>query len=118
MSEADPCSARCPSRAFIELIGDKWTLLVLRAVGEGVHRNGALKRRVEGISQKMLTQTLRALESNGLVARIDRQTVPPHVDYALTELGLSLREVLGGIDTWLETHMADYLASRCELAQR
>ena len=114
---ADPCSAHCPSRAFIELIGDKWTLLVMRAVGEGVHRNGALKRRVEGISQKMLTQTLRALEANGLIVRTDHGSVPPRVDYALTDLGLSLREVLAGIDRWLEDHMGDYLANRCAAAR-
>ena len=108
----DPCAAHCPSRDLIDLVGDKWTLLVMRAVGEGVHRNGALKRRIEGISQKMLTQTLRGLERNGLVARTDRQTVPPHVDYALTPLGLSLRAALSEIDRWLENNGAAFVSAR------
>lgn len=110
--QPDPCHEHCPSRDLIDLIGDKWTLLVLRAVGEGIARNGALRRRVEGISQKMLTQTLRGLERNGLVIRHDLHTVPPHVEYRLSNLGDSLRSVLGGIDGWLEAHMADFVEAR------
>jgi len=113
MNRADPCNAHCPSRDLISLVGDKWTLLVMRAVGEGIRRNGDLKRRVEGISQKMLTQTLRGLERNGLVARRDLQTVPPHVEYSLTPLGTSLRAALSEIDRWLETNIDAFNEARC-----
>jgi len=113
MIEADPCSEHCPSRDLISLVGDKWTLLVMRAVSEGIRRNGDLKRRVEGISQKMLTQTLRGLERNGLVARHDMQTVPPHVEYTLTPLGTSLRTALIEIDRWLESNLGAFVQARC-----
>jgi len=109
----DPCNEHCPSRDLIGLVGDKWTLLVMRAVGEGIRRNGDLKRRVEGISQKMLTQTLRGLERNGLVARRDMQTVPPHVEYTLTPLGTSLRAALSEIDRWLEANLEAFKQARC-----
>ena len=109
---ADPCAAHCPSRDLIDLVGDKWTLLVMRAVGEGIRRNGELKRRIEGISQKMLTQTLRGLERNGLVARTDLQTVPPHVEYRLTALGASLGTALSGIDRWLEANIDAFMEAR------
>lgn len=109
---ADPCSARCPSRDLIDVIGDKWTLLVLRMVGHGIARNGELKRRIEGISQKMLTQTLRGLERNGLIDRHDLQTVPPHVEYRLTSLGSSLRVALASLDHWLEDNVVAFVAAR------
>ncbi|WP_414463152.1 winged helix-turn-helix transcriptional regulator [Hyphomicrobium sp. DY-1] len=95
----------CPSRALLELVADKWTLLVMPALRRGRMRNGELMRLVEGVSQKMLTQTLRALESNGLVRRIDRMEVPPHVEYELTELGLSLADAMRKLDSWVETHI-------------
>ena len=116
--ETNPCAAHCPSRDLIDLVGDKWTLLVMRAVGEGLHRNGELKRHIEGISQKMLTQTLRGLERNGLVARHDMQTVPPHVEYALTELGTSLRAALSEIDRWLDANIDAFMKARCDFERQ
>jgi DNA-binding HxlR family transcriptional regulator len=103
----NPCLKQCPSRHFIELIGDKWTLLVLHALAHGPQRNGQLMRAIEGVSQKMLTQTLRRLEANGLVARRDFNTLPPQVDYSLTELGTSFGRVLASLDDWLDQHIPD-----------
>ena len=89
VASVDPCDADCPSRDLLDLIGDRWSLLIMLVIGQGFHRNGEIRRRVGGISQKMLTQTLRALEANGLVARHDFATVPPHVEYRLTPLGVA-----------------------------
>ncbi|MBS0253408.1 MAG: helix-turn-helix transcriptional regulator [Proteobacteria bacterium] len=95
----------CPSRALLELVADKWTLLIMPALRRGRMRNGELIRLIEGVSQKMLTQTLRTLESNGLVRRIDHMEVPPRVEYELTELGQSLADAMRKLDSWVETNI-------------
>jgi DNA-binding HxlR family transcriptional regulator len=102
----------CPSRALLELIADKWTLLVLPALREGPVRNGDLMRRIGGVSQKMLTQTLRDLERNGFVKRIDHMEVPPRVEYELTDLGRSLSDTLRKLGVWVESHIAEVHAAR------
>jgi DNA-binding HxlR family transcriptional regulator len=103
--KADVFAAACPSRALLGRIANKWALLLIDILGSGRLRNGALLRRVEGISQKMLTETLRDLEDLGFVERHSFGTVPPHVEYALTPLGLSLREAVGQFDRWVERHI-------------
>ncbi|MEO8501557.1 MAG: helix-turn-helix domain-containing protein, partial [Vicinamibacteria bacterium] len=80
----------CPSRQVLDRIADRWTALVIRALSEGTLRHGELQRRVGGVSQKMLTQTLRSLERDGLVVRKIHSVVPPMVDYSLTPLGHTL----------------------------
>lgn len=107
--KTNPCFKQCPSRKFIELIGDKWALLVMHALANGPLRNGQLMQEIEGISQKMLTQTIRRLEMNGLVARHDFQTIPPKVEYSMTELGCSFRTVLSSLDDWLDEHVPELL---------
>ena len=102
---ADVFAAACPSRALLSRIANKWSLLLIDVLGTQRIRNGALLRRVEGISQKMLTETLRDLEDLGLVERHSLGTVPPHVEYALTPLGLSLRGAVGALDRWVEAHI-------------
>lgn len=104
-NDADVYSAACPSRAVLELISGKWTLLIVPLLAKGPERNNALLRKIDGISQKVLSQTLRELESNGLVVRIDHKTVPPHVEYALTELGQSLSRALEPVDRWAENNL-------------
>ena len=106
----NPCFKACPSRRFIELIGDKWALLVLHALANGALRNGQLMTQIQGISQKMLTQTIRRLEINGLVARHDFKTIPPRVEYSLTEFGKSFNNVLITLDDWLDEHIPDLMA--------
>ncbi len=118
VEKVDPCKSDCPSRDLLDLIGDRWSLLILLVIGQGVNRNGALKRRIGGISQKMLTQTLRALEANGLVARHDFATVPPHVEYALTPMGISLQHALGPMFHWIQDHYADVVKARAEFTSR
>jgi len=99
-------SASCPSRRALERIGDKWTALVVRALSRAERRRFAeLRREVEGISQKMLTQTLRSLERDGLVTRTVHAEVPPRVEYALTPLGRTLIEPLDAVTRWAESHV-------------
>ena len=105
--------AGCDSRRVLDLIADKWTTLVIYALGRfGTQRFGELGREVEGISQKMLTQTLRRLERDGLVRRKVYPEVPPRVEYALTELGQSLREPLCALCLWAEEHLPEMDAAR------
>ena len=115
--------AVCPSRRLLDRISDKWVVLVLCALGgvgpEQPERSGAramryseLARQLAGVSQKMLTQTLRSLERDGLVARTVVATVPVTVTYTLTDLGFSLHQMALGLRSWAETHMDEVLAHR------
>lgn len=121
----DAFLAECPSRRLLDRISDKWVSLVLAALGsDGPHRPGdrageprpmrysELLRRLAGVSEKMLTQTLRSLERDGLVTRTVTPTVPVTVTYELTDLGLSLHHVIRGIKVWAEAHMDEVLANR------
>lgn len=92
----------CPSRRLLETVSGKWSLLVIDALGQGPLRTGALRRRVDGISQKMLTETLRELEALNLIDRRALDSIPPHVEYRLTGLGQSLCELVCRIDRWVE----------------
>ena len=105
MSVWDPYEHGCPSRLLLDRIGDRWTVLLDGALADGSRRFSELARTVDGISQKMLTQTLRSLERDGLVDRTVHPTVPPRVDYELTELGRSLTEPLAALSRWAVTHM-------------
>jgi DNA-binding HxlR family transcriptional regulator len=102
----------CPTRQIVSRIGDKWTLLVLYALAGGTHRYTELRAEVKGVSQKMLTQTLRALERDGLVDRHVHATVPPRVDYSLTPLGASLGTAIATIRTWAYDHVEEVEAAR------
>lgn len=104
--------AHCPSRQALDLIADKWTMLVVKELADGIYRYGALHRSIGGISQKMLTQTLRALERDGLVTRTVYPVVPPKVEYALTPLGETLIEPLAAIAAWAERHMDEIMQAR------
>jgi DNA-binding HxlR family transcriptional regulator len=110
--EANPFDPNCPSRDLLDRIGDRWTVLVLLLLGERSHRFGELAKSIGGISQKMLTQTLRALERDGLVIRTVHAQVPPRVDYELTALGRSLLEVVEALDLWACRHVGQVQAAR------
>lgn len=94
----------CPMREVLDRIGDTWTALVIISLTARPMRFNALKRSIEGISQRMLTVTLRSLERDGLVRRTVRPTTPPEVEYSLTELGLSLANPLGALGWWAATN--------------
>jgi DNA-binding HxlR family transcriptional regulator len=94
----------CPMREVLDRIGDKWSLLVISTLGSEPLRFGDLQRYVDGISQRMLTRTLRSLERDGLVLRTDHHEVPPRVDYELTPLGRSLRGPVEALASWAKEH--------------
>ena len=108
----DVFDAASPSRAALELVANKWAMLIVPALQGGPMRNNEILRRIGGISQKMLTQTLRDLERHGLVTRTDRRTVPPHVEYALSEVGRSLCESFGAALRWAEAHHGELVDAR------
>ncbi len=103
----DPYLAACPSRSVMAQLGEKWALLVLNDLADGPRRFGHLLKRIEGVSQKMLTQTLRNLERDGLVTREVLSDRPIQVAYALTPMGEALLPVAAALKTWVQTH---YLA--------
>ncbi len=107
------CAHSCPSRKVMEMLADKWKLLVFHSLRQkGVMRNGELMRALEGVSQKMLTQTLRALERDGLIERHDFREVPPRVEYSLSPLGASLIDVIAQISDWGQANFTDVEAAR------
>lgn len=110
--KCDVLDEQCPSRAVLDRIAGKWTSLVIHALGDGTMRYGQLQRTVGGVSQKMLTQTLRSLEDDGLVQRKVYPVVPPMVEYSLTPLGRTLSEPLSAICSWSEKHLPELLANR------
>jgi DNA-binding HxlR family transcriptional regulator len=103
-TRANPFNADCPSQDILALIGSKWAMLLLCILDEGPVRSGELGRRAGGISQKMLTQTLRELERHGIVHRRDFAEVPPRVEYSLTPLGRSLAQLVRRIEDWVESN--------------
>ncbi len=103
---------RCPSNDVLDMVADKWSLLVIYALRQETRRYSDLERMIGGISQKMLTQTLRSLERNGIVERKVYPVVPPHVEYTLTPLGVSLHSVLAPLCRWSMDHFAGVLGAR------
>ena len=123
--EYDSFLAQCPSRQLLDRISDKWVALILAALGSDGPQPGGdyvgeprsmryseLSRRLAGVSQKMLTQTLRSLERDGLITRTVTPTVPVTVTYELTGLGHSLQRVIHGLKDWAESNMGEVLAAR------
>lgn len=108
--------AQCPSRLVLDRIADKWTALIIQVLAQGTRRYATLQREIGGISQKMLTQTLRSLERDGLVQRTVHPVVPPKVEYALTRLGRTLIEPLQGLCRWSEKHLPELQANRARAA--
>jgi DNA-binding HxlR family transcriptional regulator len=112
MKKNDVLNPRCPSRLVLDRIADKWTALIIQVLASGTRRYAGLQREIGGISQKMLTQTLRSLERDGLVQRKVYPEVPPKVEYALSKLGRTLIEPLQAICRWSEKHLSELEANR------
>lgn len=102
----------CGSQQVLSLVANKWTALVICALAQETKRHNELKREIGGISQKMLTQTLRSLEQNGLVERKVYPVVPPKVEYALTPLGQTLIGLLQAVCQWAEQHLPELNAAK------
>jgi DNA-binding HxlR family transcriptional regulator len=108
----DLFSERCPSREVLKHVSSRWGILLLVALGDGAHRFGELRRKVGGISEKMLAQTLVWLEQDGFVLRIVHSVAPPWVEYRLTPLGEGISGKLGELAEWIEGNMAGILAAQ------
>jgi DNA-binding HxlR family transcriptional regulator len=118
-AEHDPYAGGCPSRDVLDQIGSKWAVLVIGELGRhGACRFTLLRKRLAGVSEKMLTQTLRALERDGLVRRTVYPEVPVRVEYELTALGRTLRGPLKALTEWSVLHTEDVLTARTEYAAR
>ncbi len=113
LAETRPVSGdECRVREVLHRVGDKWSVMVIYLLGPGTRRFTELLRTIDGISQRMLTVTLRGLERDGLVTRTIYPVVPPRVDYALTPLGRTLLETISPLMEWAEAHTNDIAASR------
>jgi DNA-binding HxlR family transcriptional regulator len=108
----------CPIRTILAQIGDKWSLLVILMLRDGEFRFSAIQRAIPDISQRMLTQTLRKLERDGLVTRSVTPTIPPRVDYAITDLGRSLFDPIGAMAAWAVAKQPDILSARANYDAR
>lgn len=104
----------CPVRQVLDHIGDKWSTLIVMTLADGAMRFSQLRRAVPDISQRMLTQTLRDLQRDGLLSRTVHPTVPPSVEYRLTPLGASLLEPLAGLVKWADEHYESIRNARQE----
>jgi DNA-binding HxlR family transcriptional regulator len=109
----DPSSPVCRTiSTLLSRIGDKWTVLVVQTLADGPRRFNELRREIPSVSQRMLTLTLRNLERDGLVSRTVTPTIPPRVDYELTELGQSLQKPICGLATWAMDHVGEIHAAQ------
>jgi DNA-binding HxlR family transcriptional regulator len=108
----DVYNERCPTRIVLDRIADKWTVLVVVALDGRTRRFGELRREIQGVSLKMLTQTLRGLERDGIVVRKVYPSVPPKVEYSLTQLGCTLVSTLESIREWSESNIEHVLKAR------
>lgn len=118
MPEWNPYAAACPTRLVLDRIADKWAVLVLGLLGNGPLRFNELRRRIEGLSQKMLSQCLKSLERDGLVHRHAIATVPVTVEYSITDLGRTLTDTVDALRLWAETHIEEVLAAQCRFDGR
>jgi len=110
--DANVFNADCPARAVLDVLAEKWALLLVHRLARGPARTSELRRQIGGISEKMLIQTLRRLERNGFVARQAYPEVPPRVEYSLTPLGASLSGPITLLDRWVEQHLQDITAAK------
>lgn len=108
----DPYDRNCPTRTLLDRIADRWAVLVVGALDDGPLRYSELVQRVDGVSQKMLTQTLRGLERDGLLTRTMYPEIPPRVEYELTAAGKTLLPSVRGLAEWTKTHMSTVLSAR------
>lgn len=105
-------STECPSREILEHLANKWSILVLRCLSDGVHRFSELKQRIEGVSEKMLAQTLKMLERDGFILRTVYPVVPPKVEYQLTITGSQAAEKIMNLVGWLERSLPEILENK------
>ena len=114
MRDGNLFAEQCPSRDVLKHVTSRWGVLILVALQDGTHRFSDLRRKMSGVSEKMLAQTLQWLEADGFVNRKSYPVVPPHVEYSLTPLGCEVAEKVAGLADWIEGNLPRVLASRAE----
>jgi DNA-binding HxlR family transcriptional regulator len=112
MQRGDLFATQCPSRDVLKHVTSRWGVLVLVALMEGTHRFSELRRKVGGVSEKMLAQTLQYLEKDGFIDRVSLPVVPPHVEYSLTPLGVEISKQVGSMANWIETNLPKILLAQ------
>lgn len=112
LRRGDVFSVKCPSRDVLNHVTSRWGVLVLVGLLSGTHRFSALRRKVNGISEKMLAQTLQSLESDGFVERISYPVVPPHVEYRLSPMGQDIGRKVEALADWVEQQLPEIMAAR------
>jgi len=104
----------CPSREILKHVTSRWGVLILMALRDGTLRFSDVRRKIGGVSEKMLAQTLQWLEADGFVLRVSYPVVPPHVEYSLTPLGMEVAERVAGLADWIELNLPRILSQRAE----
>ncbi len=107
---------QCPSREVLKHVTSRWGVLILVALRDGTHRFSDLRRKMGGVSEKMLAQSLQALEQDGFINRVSYPVVPPHVEYSLTQLGEQVSDKVAALADWIEVNLPQVLAQREERA--
>lgn len=105
MRRGEIFAVECPSREILKHVTSRWGVLVLVALMEGTHRFSDLRRKIGGVSEKMLAQTLQQLEQDGFIDRVSHPVVPPHVEYSLTPLGNDIGRQVESLTDWIETNL-------------
>lgn len=118
LSRVDAYLRNCASRTVLDTIANKWACLIISTLEHDTKRFGELRRQLDGITQKSLTQTLRVLERDGMVVRDVYPTIPPRVEYSLSPLGHSVAALMEGIKLWSEEHLPEILAARAAYDSR
>ena len=118
LRRGDVLASACPSRAVLRHLTSQWGVLVLIVLEEGTFRFSTLRRRIDGVSERMLAQTLKALEGDGLVRRMSFDTVPPHVEYSLTDLGREAARRVKDLADWVEASLPAILSAQDRAGKR
>lgn len=112
MQRGEVLSPECPSREILKHVTSQWGVLVLIVLLEGTHRFSQLRRKIGGVSEKMLTQTLQQLELDGFILRVSYPVVPPHTEYSLTALGISVGRQVEALTDWIEENIGQILQAQ------
>jgi DNA-binding HxlR family transcriptional regulator len=117
MQRGDLFAEKCPSREVLKHVTSRWGVLLLVALLSGTQRFSDLRRKVNGISEKMLAQTLQWLESDGFVERVSYPVVPPHVEYTLTQSGVEIAKKVEALADWIELHLPEIIAAQIQKSE-
>lgn len=115
MSKGNLFAEKCPSRQILSHVTSRWGVLILVALMEGTHRFSQLRRKIGGVSERMLAQTLQNLENDGFILRISYPVVPPHVEYSLTPLGKEVSEKVRGLSDWIEENLENIVTAQQQI---